>query len=152
MTILENLYVCFRISPYSANRARALKKMQKCYLWDWALVPAGGPRFENLVASHLLKYCHFQEDQDGYKIELCYIRDTQGRELDFVILKNGKPLFAVECKSGEKNLSPYISYFQERLSLPAVYQVHPGQRDFGNEKKGGRVLPFPNFCIEAGLV
>jgi len=152
LTILEYLYVCFRIAPYSGNRARALKKMQKCYLWDWALVPGDGARFENLVASHLLKYCHFEEDQEGYKMELRYIRDTQGREVDFVVLKDQKALFAVECKSGERSLSPSLAYFQERLSLPAVYQVHLGQRDYGNERRGGRVLPFAAFCRAIGLV
>ncbi len=73
-----------------------------------------GFRFENLVASHLLKYCHFIEDTQGYKMDLRYLRDTDGREIDFVVLKNKKPIFAVECKSGEKNLSPHINYFKER--------------------------------------
>ena len=60
--ILESLYVCFRIPPFGAPRIRAVKKENKLYLWDWSQVPGDGPRFENLVACQLLKYCHHQED------------------------------------------------------------------------------------------
>jgi len=35
-------------------------------------------------------------------MELRYLRETAKREVDFVVLKDGKPVFAVECKSGEK--------------------------------------------------
>jgi len=58
LQILENLYVCFRIAPYGSPRVRAVKKSAKLYLWDWSSVEAVGPRFENMVASQLLKYCH----------------------------------------------------------------------------------------------
>jgi len=46
VSILEQLYVCFRIPPFGARRIRALKKQQKLYLWDWSMVPEPGPRFE----------------------------------------------------------------------------------------------------------
>jgi hypothetical protein len=51
ITILENLYLCFRISPFGAPKIRAVKKERKLYLWDWSMTPEGGARFENLVAS-----------------------------------------------------------------------------------------------------
>jgi uncharacterized protein len=35
-------------------------------------------------------------------MELRYLRDTDKREVDFVVLRDRRPLFAVECKSGEK--------------------------------------------------
>ena len=35
LTILDNLYVCFRILPFGAPRIRAVKKEAKLYLWDW---------------------------------------------------------------------------------------------------------------------
>ena len=57
LQILENLYVCFRIAPYGPPRVRAVKKAAKLYLWDWSSVEGDGPRFENMVASQLLKYC-----------------------------------------------------------------------------------------------
>lgn len=84
-------------------------------------------------------------------MELRYLRDTDGREIDFVILKNKVPIFAVECKSGEKSLSPHINYFKARTQIPEFYQVHLGTRDFGSNKTG-RVLPFVKFCKELGMV
>src|SRR5438094_697147 len=62
-----------------------------------------GARFENLVASQLLKYCHWIEDTQGYAMELRYLRDVVQREVDFVVLRDHRPLFAVECKAGEKS-------------------------------------------------
>ena len=149
--ILETLYVCFRIAPYGAPRIRAVKKEQKLYFWDWSQAPEGGARFENLVASQLLKYCHFVEDTEGYAMELRYLRDFDKREIDFVVLRDKKPLFAVECKSGEKGPSPAAYYFRERSPIPKFYQVHLGERDYGNEETDVRVLPFQVFCRELGM-
>ncbi|MCM2280472.1 MAG: ATP-binding protein [Bdellovibrionaceae bacterium] len=141
---LSNLYYCFRISPFGSPRIRAVKKLSKVYLWDWSAVDEKGFRFENLVASHLLKFCHFVEDTEGHTMELRYLRDTDLREIDFVVLKNKKPLFAVECKTGERQPSPSLRYFQERTNIPKFYQVHLGEDDYGSERTG-RVLPFIRF-------
>lgn len=149
LKILENLYVCFRIPPYGTSRIRAVKKEQKLYLWDWSEIPEMGIRFENLVAGQLLKYCHFLEDTQGYRMELRYIRDTDKREVDFVVLKEKKPLFAVECKSGDKAISPAIRYFSERLPIPIFYQVHLEKREFDSGKV--RVRNFTRFCEELNL-
>lgn len=99
-----------------------------------------GARFENLVACQLLKFCHFREDTEGYRMELRYLRDTAGREVDFVILEDGKPVFAVECKSAERRASKSLGYFQERIEIPAMYQVHLGSWDFA-PSRSVRVLP-----------
>ncbi len=149
LEILENLYVCFRIPPFGAPRIRAVKKENKLYLWDWSQVPGPGERFENLVACHLLKYCHFQEDTQGYRMELRFIRDTDRREVDFVVIRDGEPQFAVECKTGEKAPNPAINYFRRRCPINDFYQVHLGRRDYVSQ--GTRVLPFGTFCGEMGL-
>jgi uncharacterized protein len=144
--VFERMYYCFRIPPHGAPRIRAVKKEQKLYLWDWTAVPERGARFENLVACQLLKYCHFVEDSEGYDMDLRFLRDTDKREVDFVVLKEGRPVFAVECKTGEKDISPALLYFKERATIPRCYQVHTGIRDY--EKEGIRVLPFFSFCKE----
>lgn len=151
LTELEHLYYCYRISPFGSSKIRAIKKIQKLYLWDWSEIQERGPRFENMVASHLLKLCHFREDTEGDKYELRYLRDTDHHEVDFVVLKNNKPLFAVECKTGESSLSKSINYFKGKLEIPEYYQVHLGKKDFGNPKHG-RVLPFETFCQEKNLI
>ena len=149
LRILENLYVCFRIPPFGAPRIRAVKKENKLYLWDWSQVPVGGARFENLVACQLLKYCHHQEDTQGHRMELRFMRDTDRREVDFVVIRDNEPLFAVECKSGEKSPSPAIAYFRDRTPIADFYQVHLGERD---RLSGGiRMMPFRTFCRELGL-
>ena len=54
MEILERLYFIFRIRPFTVQTIRGLKKMPKVYFWDSSLAGSPGPRFENLVALHLL--------------------------------------------------------------------------------------------------
>ena len=149
LVILENLYVCFRIPPFGAPRIRAVKKENKLYLWDWSQTPGTGERFENLVACHLLKYCHHLEDTEGHRMDLRFVRDTDRREVDFVVIRDGVPLFAVECKSGEKSPSPAIRYFRERTPITDFFQVHLGERDYLSN--GTRVLPFRTFCRELDL-
>lgn len=149
--VLEAVYYCYRILPYGPPKIRAVRHANKLYLWDWAETEPDGARFENLVASHLLKYCHFIEDTEGHDMELRYLRDIDGHEIDFVVLKDKRPIFAVECKSGDKQLSKHISYFKQRTQIPEFYQVHLGKSDFG-VSSFGRVLPFEKFCKELRLV
>ena len=142
--LLEKIYYCFTVMPYGPPKIRAVKKAKKLYLWDWSEVEAEGARFENLVASQLLKYCHYIEDTKGFKMELRYIKDIDGREIDFVVLRNKKPEFAVECKFKDKPISKHIHYYNERLEIPNFYQVHLGEKSFKN--KNISVLPFDKFC------
>jgi predicted AAA+ superfamily ATPase len=90
-----------------------------------------------------------QEDVEGYRMELRFLRDTDRREVDFVVVKDKKPLFAVECKTGEKSVSPAIRYFAERTSIPVFYQVHLGERYFQTGKIV--VIPLARFCRELGM-
>ncbi|MGD8661953.1 MAG: ATP-binding protein [Desulfobacterales bacterium] len=149
LKIFERMYYCYRIPPFGSAKVRAVKKEQKLYLWDWSTVSNPGPRFENFVGSQLLKYCHFIEDTEGYHMDLRFLRDTDKREIDFVVLKGGRPMFAVECKSGEKNINPSLFYFMDRTPIPKFYQVHQGHKDYA--KNGVRVLPIQTFCRELYL-
>lgn len=151
LTIFDRLYLSYRIPPFGAKRIRAVRKEKKLYFWDWSRVESPGARFENMVAGHLLKYCHFVEDSDGHAMELRYIRDTDKREVDFVVLRDGRAEFAVECKSGERAASPACRYFRERTDIPRFFQVHLGEADFGNSETDTRVLPFATFCRELAL-
>ena len=151
VTILENLYFCFRIEPFGIPRLRAAKKEKKLYMWDWSLCADEAARFENLVASNLLKFCHREEDQEGDRMELKFIRDSQRREIDFVVVRNGRPEFAVECKSGDRKLARNIRYFSERTSIPVFYQVHRGQSDLEHGSARGRILPWTKFSEILGV-
>jgi predicted AAA+ superfamily ATPase len=148
IAILENLYFCFRIRPYGLPKLRAARKEKKLYMWDWSQCENPGARFENLVASNLLKYCHRLEDDEGDRMELTFVRDSMGRELDFVVLRDGKPLMAVECKTGEQELGRNIAYFAERTNIPRFYQVHTGHKDYELPKVRARVLPMTALARE----
>ena len=52
-------------------------------------------------------------------------------------------VFAVECKTGEKNINPSLFYFKDRTQIPKFYQVHEGTKDY--RKNGIRVLPVHTF-------
>ena len=151
--IFENLYYCFRIMPYGPPHLRAIRKERKLYLWDWSLCQDEAVRFENLVASHLLKYCHLREDTQGDAMSLRFLRDSTGREIDFVVLCNDKPEFAVECKSSDRDLNRNIVYFAQRTAIPRFYQVHlnPAGQDSQWAQSRARILPFLRLCEELKL-
>jgi predicted AAA+ superfamily ATPase len=149
LQMLENLYLCFRVAPYGAPRIRAVKKERKLYLWDWSAVTDEGARLENLVASQLLKYCHRIEDTEGHRMELRFLRDTDRREVDFVVLQGKRPLFAVECKTGDRQISPAVKYFAERTSIPRFFQVHRGTKHYALGKI--IVVPLGRFCLDLDM-
>ena len=74
---------------------------------------------------HLLKLCHFREDTEGHRMELRFLRDTDAREVDFVVLENRKPLFAVEVKTGERAREPRHSLLQAADGHPALVPGPP---------------------------
>ena len=82
-------------------------------------------------------------------MELRFLRDTDKREVDFVVLKNRKPLFAVECKSGEKAVGAALHYFAARTPIPRFYQTHLGEKHYSTGKV--TVLPFIKLCQELEL-
>ena len=74
-----------------------------------------GARFENLVAASLIKRLHFLEDRDVFRYELRYIRDKEGREVDFAVLKDGKLEELIEVKFSDQDISKSLSYYSKRL-------------------------------------
>ncbi|MBI2443894.1 MAG: ATP-binding protein [Candidatus Magasanikbacteria bacterium] len=142
--IFERMYFHFRIYPYTNKMARMLHKEPKLYLWDWSMVNKESARLENLVASHLLKFVHFWHDTAGYRTDLRYLRDFQGREVDFLVTLNNQPWFAVEVKTNDEEISPHLRYFSERLRIPHLYQVVSQSRvDFN--KRSVRVISADKF-------
>jgi uncharacterized protein len=121
--ILGRLYYCYLVTPFAHSTVRSLRKAPKLYLWDWSVLADEGSRFENLVAGHLLKMCHFLEDREGYRMGLHYLRDVSKREVDFLVAVDKKPWFAVECKLSGHATNPSLRYFGERLQIPYLYQV-----------------------------
>ena len=141
LDILERLYAIFRLPPFGAPRIRAVKKEQKHYHWDWSLVTDPALRFENLVASHLLKWVHFEQDTKGRDLELRYFRDTDRREVDFVIVDGRAPKLFVECKWADTEVDRGLRYLKARFPACEAWQVTAaGVKDYVTPE-GIRVAP-----------
>ncbi|MBN2189203.1 MAG: ATP-binding protein [Chitinispirillaceae bacterium] len=124
IAILESLYYCFTVRPWSRNIAKSLRKQPKIYLWDWADAADKGAGFENMIASHLLKAVHYWTDAGMGDFGLYYLRDKQKREVDFLVARDGVPWFLVEAKSGGLTQPPpALEYFQRRLSAAHAFAV-----------------------------
>ena len=121
--IFERLYAIFRVYPFGAPSVRAVKKEAKHYHYDWTLIENVGARFENLVAYHLLKWCHFCEDTEGWTQELRDFRDTDKREVDFVIMRNRKPILFVEAKYADTAVSDSLRYLKAKFPSVEAVQV-----------------------------
>ncbi|MCX8123363.1 MAG: ATP-binding protein [Spirochaetes bacterium] len=123
LNILESFYYCFRVYPYAQSKIRSIKKEPKLYLIDWSEVEDEAARFENMVATHLLKFAHFIYDSEGYVCELWYLRNVDKKEVDFLLTVNRKPWIAVETKLSDVLVSGNLEYFKERVPIPFCYQV-----------------------------
>jgi hypothetical protein len=145
LRVLERLYAIFRLSPLGAPRIRAVKKVQKHYQFDWSLVPSQPARFENMIASHLLKWVHFEQDAQGRELELRYFRDSDGREVDFVVVEGRQPILFVECKWAESDVDKSLRYLKVRFPAAQAWQLSAaGKKDYVTPE-GIRVSPALNL-------
>ncbi len=124
LVVLEGFYYCYRIRPWFNNIATALRKEPKVYLWDWSQVQDKGARYENFIASHLLKAVHWWTDLGFGEFELYYLRTKDQKEVDFLVARDGKPWFLVEAKSGTRQkLNPHLEWFQQKTGAEYAFQV-----------------------------
>ncbi len=124
VAVLEALYYVYTIRPWYRNVPKSLRKQPKLYLWDWSIVADEGARHENFIASHLLKAVHWWTDIGLGQYDLYYLRDKQKREVDFLVVRDGKPWFLAEVKSsGRRPLSPTLPHFQRQVGAQHAFQV-----------------------------
>ena len=138
---LERLFAVFRLAPFGAPRIRAVKKEQKHYHLDWTVVPGDAARFENLVACHLLKWVHFEQDTQGRDLELRYFRDIEGREVDFVVAEGRHPRLLVECKWGDAEVDRSLRYLKARFPEADAWQISATGTKDHQTPEGVRVAP-----------
>lgn len=96
--LLQILYHVFTIRVYDRRISRSLRRSSKLYLWDWSQVPEAGPRFENLVAGHLLKAVQAWTDIGYGEYELFFLRTRDNLEIDFVVTNSKQPVVFIEAK------------------------------------------------------
>jgi len=147
--ILEKFYYHFRIYPFVNKLNGSYKKEPKLFLWDWSEVVDKGARLENMVAGHLLKFCHFLQDVEGFDVNLNFLKNKPSHEVDFLVTVKNEPWFCVEVKNSiEKNLTS-LKYYGRGLKIPYKYQV-VNVRDVDYIKDGVRVMSVEKFLT--GLV
>ena len=120
---LSQLYYLFEVKPYARSIPRSLRREGKIYLWDYAGIADEAARFENLVACHLLKACHFWTDTGHGQFDLFYLRDKEKREIDFLIVRDGQPWLPVEVKLADTEPSENWQWFARFLTCKRGLQL-----------------------------
>lgn len=124
LEILEDMYVIFKLTPYSKNVARSVLKMPKYYFYDVARVTDDSARIENLVAASLLKEVQFRQDCKGEEWGLNFLSKKGSAEIDFLITHEKKPWLMVEVKMSDDNPTKNFKLFRKDFpDLKAVQLV-----------------------------
>lgn len=123
LTLLENLFVLFRVTPRHQNIARSLLQEPKLYFYDSGLVRDPGARLENLVACALKKELDRVSDETGARSGLCYLRTKDKRELDFAVAVDERVLSIIEVKTSDDTPSKAFTHFSRFLPGAAKTQL-----------------------------
>ncbi len=140
--LLEKLYLVFLLPPYSSNLSRSIRKDRRVYFFDCAAAydETGGAQLENLVACCLLKFTQFRKDAWGEAWDVLYLRDKEGREVDFVVTYNRRVRWLIEVKASDDHVSPALGYYTEKLSPTESLQLVLNlERPL--EKSGIKIVP-----------
>ena len=124
ISLLENLYVIFKIPPYHKNIARAILKESKYYFYDTGRVEGENAiRWENAVACALLKETQRLFDTEGVKGGLYFIQTKSGREIDFFVPIEGTGSWLIEAKWRDADFSPNFKYFTPHFKNTRCVQL-----------------------------
>lgn len=124
LSVIEKMYLAFPVYPLIRKIPRAILKPPKVYFYDNGdVIEEDGSRLENLVATTLMKRLHFIEDYYGHRSSLHYIRDKDGREVDFVTIINNTVVDLIEVKNSDPNLSSSLKYYSQKLKPKRTVQI-----------------------------
>ena len=136
LDILEALFIVFVVRPWHRNIARATLQAPKVYFYDTGLVLGDeGLRFENLVACHLLKNVHWQQDTRGAAADLHYIRTKDEAEVDFCLSEGDTLTHLVECKLADAKPHRALARFAAQWPQAQAIQLLrdcPVEADIGH--------------------
>jgi predicted AAA+ superfamily ATPase len=149
LQILENLCVIFGVRPYHRNIARSLLKEPKYYFYDTGAVEGDiGARLENTAALALLREMHLLEDTTGSRTALHYLRDRDGREVDFLVLVDRKPVIMAEVKTSDDTFANALWHFGRYIPTAQKVQIVLDLKR-AREKEGVSMISASEFL--AGL-
>ena len=142
---LEKVFLLFSLSPFAGKLKRSVIKEKKYYFWDWGIHDEPGKRFENFLAVQLQRAVSAWNEWGKGDYRLMFVRTKDGRELDFVVVDQNRPLLIVECKWSEKSLAPSVVYFKERLSVPLAIQVSGTPGGLRQYQRGVFIIGYDRF-------
>lgn len=123
LNVLESMYYVFTLRPFSFKISRSIKKQPKVYFFDNGEIDSPAAKLENLVAGHLLKRIHFLQDAYGENLNLCFLRDKDGREVDFAIARGNKIEELYEVKLSDSTIDPSLRYYHKLLKPKRTFQI-----------------------------
>ncbi len=130
------MYVLFQVPPFHKSIAGAIQKAPKFYFYDTGQVQGDQSiKLENAVACAIQKELHFRQDCLGKEGKIYYVKNKDGKEIDFCIVKSGTLSLLVEVKWNENNLSPNFDLFKKYFPEIKMVQI---------SKKLDREKTFPN--------
>ncbi len=142
---LDKLFYIFSITPYSKKVARSIKKEVKCYFYDWGLCNNASNRFENYVATELLTLCELWNNATASNYRLHYVRTRDGKETDFLLLKEEKPWLLIEVKLSNSEVSNHHIALAEKLGNIPFLQLTNCNIEPKRISKNGFVIPANRF-------
>ena len=110
MSLLTTTGLVYLLSPYSGNVIKRIVKRPKLYLMDTGLAcylslwnnpealmnsAMAGAMFETYIVSEIIK--QYSNAGLDTRSRLCYYRDNNGKEIDLIIIENGK-MHPIEIK------------------------------------------------------
>lgn len=111
ISLFEQSFIIFSLSPYSIQKRDEIGKMPKIYFYDLGLRNAlienfqpinnrsdGGYLFENFIIFEVLKTNYY--GNFGYKLN--YWRTKQGSEIDLVLSSSNNELKGIEIKTSNR--------------------------------------------------
>ena len=143
LTIFARFYLTLDVLPWAGQISRAIHKERKTYLFDYGGIEDPGARFENMVALELHRAVANWNDLGLGSFGLHYIRTREGREVDFLITNDRRPMLLVEAKLGRETPSDSLLRFQKALGVPAVQLLDSGSGYIQQDRGGFPLLIAP---------
>jgi len=151
LSVFEQFFMLFSITPWTAKIARAIQKERKIYLFDTPRIMDKGARFENMVALDLWRAITAWNDLGHGSFSLHFIKNKEQQEVDFLLARDNEPFLLIEVKLSELQPSATLRKFQQALNVPALQLVNEGEgyRIFTNGDQ--KIVVAPAWLWLAGL-
>jgi predicted AAA+ superfamily ATPase len=133
---MELGYLIFRILPYSKKIVRSITKENKVYFFDWTRINDPAAQFENYIAVELKTLLELWTDAGIGNFDLHFIRDRDGKETDFLILRENEPWLMLEAKFSRSTIDYHHRKNKNRLGgIPFIQVVR--QENVAEKREGG---------------